>query len=76
MRKQFEFGSDSVHQIMNQHAPAFPYRQDYEAKLRSQLASLRARYDGGAVSPSMYTVIVDLETEIAWLEHQRARRTP
>jgi hypothetical protein len=56
---------------MNQHA-AFP-RQDYEAQLRSQLATLRARYDDGAVSPSMYAVIIDLEIEIARLEHRRAR---
>jgi hypothetical protein len=39
------------------------------ADSRSQLAMLRARYDDGAVSPAIYRVIRQLETEIAWYEH-------
>jgi hypothetical protein len=37
--------------------------------LRSELASLRARYDNGAVSPDVYAIIRELETELAWHEH-------
>ena len=41
---------------------------------RSELALLRARYDGGAISPAVFAVIKKLEREIAWLEHtERAR---
>jgi hypothetical protein len=38
---------------------------------RSRLAMLRARYDDGAVSPAIYSVIRQLETEIAWYEHRQ-----
>jgi hypothetical protein len=38
--------------------------------LRRDLTLLRARYDSGAVSPSTYSVICSLETEIAWIEHR------
>jgi hypothetical protein len=49
-------------------------QQRFVAALRSQLNSLRARYDCGAVAPSVYAVIVALETEIAWTEHQHGVR--
>jgi hypothetical protein len=38
--------------------------------LRLQLAALRARYDHGAVSPGVWAVIREIETAIAWSEHQ------
>ena len=41
--------------------------------LRSELASLRARYNSGAVAPGVYAVIRQLEIELAWHLH---RRTP
>jgi hypothetical protein len=44
------------------------------AELRIELASLRARYDSGAVSPDIYTVIKQLERDIAWAEHQKEVR--
>ena len=44
------------------------------AELRSELAHLRARHDGGAVSPAVYAVIRSLETLIAWTEHQQKVR--
>ncbi len=44
------------------------------AELRAELAVLRARYDGGAVSPAIYAVIRSIETTIAWAEHRQVRR--
>jgi hypothetical protein len=41
--------------------------------LRFELEQLRARYDSGAVSPPVYKVIREIETELAWSEHRRAR---
>jgi hypothetical protein len=40
------------------------------AGLRSELMVLRARYDDGAVSPAIYSVIRQLETDVAWLERR------
>ena len=40
--------------------------------LRAELASLRARYDFGAVSPGVYAIIRQLEIELAWHLHRRA----
>jgi hypothetical protein len=45
---------------------------------RQELKFLRARYDGGAVSPAVYAVIRSLEIEVAWSDHEndeRARAT-
>jgi hypothetical protein len=44
-------------------------------RLRAELAHLRARYDHGAVSPEMYSVIRELESELAWVEHRGRRET-
>jgi hypothetical protein len=44
-------------------------------ELRDQLATLRARHDSGAVPHATYNVIQQLETTIAWLEHQAAMAT-
>jgi hypothetical protein len=40
------------------------------AALRSELAALRARYDDGAVSPAVYQIIRQIESDIAWAEHR------
>jgi hypothetical protein len=39
------------------------------ARLCDELAWLRARYDGGAVAPTVYSVIKDIEIELAWRLH-------
>jgi hypothetical protein len=51
----------------------FILRQLRCAKLRAELAALRARYNSGAVAPGVYTIIRQLEVDIAWAEHQEAR---
>ena len=38
---------------------------------KARLAALRARYDGGAVSPAIYKVVREIEIELAWAEHER-----
>jgi hypothetical protein len=43
------------------------------ADQRSKLDMLRARYDHGAVSPSLYAIIRKLETDVAWQEHRQGR---
>jgi hypothetical protein len=43
-------------------------------RARTELALLRARYDGGAISPAVFAVIKNLECEIAWLEYQERTR--
>jgi hypothetical protein len=40
-------------------------------ELQSELMNLRARYDCGQVSPAVYRVIRDLETDIAWADHRQ-----
>jgi hypothetical protein len=40
-------------------------------QLRFELEQLRTRYDSGAVSPAVYQVVRELETEIAWAQHRR-----
>jgi len=40
------------------------------AQLRWELQLLRARYDAGAVSPAIYKVIPEIETQLAWLAHR------
>jgi hypothetical protein len=39
------------------------------ARLRDELAWLRARHDEGAVAPCVYRVIKQLESELAWRQH-------
>jgi hypothetical protein len=41
--------------------------------LREELAALRARHDSGAVPHATYNIVRELETHIAWLEHQEAK---
>ena len=38
--------------------------------LRGRLEQVRARYDHGAVPPSLYRAIQEMEREIAWVEHK------
>jgi hypothetical protein len=59
---------------MDRYIPDFFQRQaDHIARLRSQLATLRVRYDSGAVSTAVYAVIRELEIELSWAEHRRVR---
>ena len=44
------------------------------ARLCDELAWLRARYDTGAVAPAVYSVIKDIETELAWRLHAQHPR--
>ena len=48
--------------------------QPSSPELRTELALLRARYDSGAVAPAVYQIIREIETHIAWAEHQQVRR--
>jgi hypothetical protein len=43
------------------------------AEARAMLQMLRARYDGGAVAPAIYKTIRELESDIAWAEHEGVR---
>jgi hypothetical protein len=43
-----------------------------QQRLRAELEHLRARYDGGQVSPAVYQIIKELETRVAWIDHHRA----
>jgi hypothetical protein len=38
------------------------------ARLRSEIAQLEARYDGGAMPPGIYALMVRLRNELARLE--------
>jgi hypothetical protein len=45
-----------------------------EARLRDELAMLKARYDCESVSPAVYSVIRSIEVDISWLQHRRFQR--
>jgi len=49
-----------------------PQDQDPQTRLREQLATLRARYDTGAVPPAVFAVMRELERDLAWHEHKAA----
>ena len=38
--------------------------------LRAELEWLRARYDGGAISTAVFSVVKRIEIDIAWAEHE------
>jgi hypothetical protein len=38
------------------------------ARLRSEIAQLEARYDGGAMPPGIYALVVRLRNELARME--------
>ena len=46
------------------------------AMLRAELLMLKSRYDCYAFSPAIYAVVREIETEISWIEHGRAARSP
>jgi len=56
---------------MNQHNHA-PSTNQRDHALRDQLMALKARYDYGAVPPAIFAVMVELERDLAWHEHQTA----
>jgi hypothetical protein len=37
---------------------------------RAQLDALKARYDSEKVSPAIFAVVKELETQIAWQQHR------
>jgi hypothetical protein len=39
------------------------------AALRAELEWLRTCYDYGTISPAVFAVIREIETDIAWIEH-------
>ena len=43
--------------------------------LRGRLEQVRARYDHGAVPPSLYKAIQEMEREIAWAEYNSGRQS-
>jgi hypothetical protein len=43
--------------------------------LRAERAWLLARYDGGKVSPAIFDVIREIETNIVWAEHRGGARS-
>jgi hypothetical protein len=47
-----------------------PTRNNTEQNLRSELVALKARYDGGAVSPAILFAIKEIETDLGWLLHR------
>jgi hypothetical protein len=40
------------------------------ARLRSEIAQLEARYDGGGLPPSIYKLLVRLKRELAKMEQE------
>jgi hypothetical protein len=46
---------------------------EIEQGIRSELALLQARYDGGALPPSVFSVVRSLQVELSWSEHRRQR---
>jgi hypothetical protein len=42
--------------------------EDAAARLRSEIAQLEARYDGGAMPPGIYLLVVRLRNELARME--------
>jgi hypothetical protein len=48
-------------------------KPDKADELRMQLQILQARYDESGISPAIYAVIKQVETDIAWAEHARVR---
>jgi hypothetical protein len=45
------------------------------AALRSELEWLRARYDGGTISPAIFSILKAIEHEIAWREYTQVDPT-
>jgi hypothetical protein len=58
--------------MMSNNNQPYPEVQDHDEALRAQLAALLARYDCH-LPPYIFAVVRQIETEISWSEHQRAR---
>jgi hypothetical protein len=56
--------------LIQDHSPACNSFPTHEQALRAALAWVRGRYDDGAISPAVFSVIRMIETEIAWLAHR------
>jgi hypothetical protein len=50
--------------------PSKSESKPFIARLRAELEWLRARYDDGAISTAVFTVLKRLECDIAWAEHE------
>jgi hypothetical protein len=44
-----------------------------EKRLRAELRWIQSRYDDGKVSPAVFAVVKELETQISWAQHNAAR---
>jgi len=58
----------TVPNVTNPREPRKPNRHEHH--LRRDLAALKARYDGGAVAPAVYTIIKAIEVDLGWIEHR------
>jgi len=45
---------------------------EHAARLRSEIAQLEARYDGGAMPPGVYALVVRLRNQLARMERGRS----
>jgi len=43
-----------------------------EQDVRAKRALLQARYDHGALSPAVFSIVRSLEVELAWIAHQQS----
>jgi hypothetical protein len=50
--------------------PSESENKPFVRRLRAELEWLRARYDDGAISTAVFTVLKRLECDIAWAEHK------
>jgi hypothetical protein len=41
-----------------------------ESKARLDLLMIQAKYDGGGMPPALYSVLKQIEVDIAWLQHR------
>jgi|EndMetStandDraft_9_1072997.scaffolds.fasta_scaffold3802198_1 hypothetical protein len=41
-----------------------------ESEARLDLLMIRAKYDGGGMPPALYSVLKQIETDIAWMQHR------
>ncbi len=52
----------------------FPTTFSSTSRLRLERLMLLARHDSGAITPAIFKVVRDLETDISWAEHRKAVR--
>ena len=41
-----------------------------ESDARLDLLMIQTKYDGGGMPPALYSVLKEIETEIAWTQHR------